>query len=105
MTNGLKFEVELLYRCPMEVLTRDINGNDYARGFDHIPWKGLKRIRHVTEAICWIANDNNGADIRVNKNMRVLGYDEFLEDLYVSHRKLELSIVINPKMCVRRSLL
>ena len=59
----------------------------------------------MTEPICWIANDNNGADIRVNKNMRVLGYDEFLEDLYVSHRKLELSIVINPKMCVRRSLL
>ena len=95
MTNELKFEFELLYRCPVEVITRDIHGNDYFKGFEHIPWHGLKRIRHVAEAIFRIAHCNNGAEIQVSKGIQVLRYDEFLEDLCDPHRQMELSIVIN----------
>ena len=95
MNNGLKFEVEVLYRRPVEVIARDIHGNDYVKGFEHIPWHGLKRISHVAEAIFRIAQCNNGAEIRVSKETQLLSYDELLEDLCDPHRQVELSIVIN----------
>ena len=95
MINELKFEVELLYRRSVEVIARDIHGNDYFKGFEHIPWHGLKRIRHVAEAIFRIAHCNSGAEIWVSKGIPVLNYDEFLEDLCDPHRQMELSIVIN----------
>ena len=93
--NGLKFEVELRYRRPVEVIARDIHSNDYIKGFEHILWHGPKRIRDVTGAIFRIARCNNGAEMRVAKGLQVLSYDEFLEDLCVPHRQMVLSIVIN----------
>ena len=95
MTNGLKFEVELLYRRPVEVIARDIHGNDYFKGFEHIPWHRLKRIRHVAEAIFQIAQCNNGTEIRVYKQTQLLSYDERLENLCDPHRQVELTIVVN----------